>query len=115
MKLYTPPEMSKKLLALGCTSQSNLYWYKQFPHEKYRDIYLRPDDPLALAFNGSIPAFEFEDFAGNHEQANKNCQLVWPDDGDIVFRTEQKCSVRYSKNWVEEVERGFKLRKHSRK
>ena len=88
MKLYTPPEMSKKLVAMGCVSQSSAYYLGS------ENVFTHLTKPPK---NGT-PAFEFEDFAGQNQQALKNRMLLKWLQRDRLFETT---------NWVEEVGRGL--------
>jgi len=113
MKLYTPPEMSRKLVVLGCTSRSGMFWV---------DGKLKHESLITLRmFHSKIPAFEFEDFAGPGEKAKENSKKVF---GKIDMEPDSANALRYalggpinscearrrlidSKNWVEEVGRGL--------
>lgn len=90
MKLYTPPEMSKKLVEIGCVSHSEMFWMGgKIP------AYL---PTLWWANHENLPAFEFEDFASVEEFSIRNrMSLSWTTRDNIL----------QSNNWVEEVGRGL--------
>lgn len=119
MKLYTPPEMSMKLVALGCTSQSGLFWRPRagqtFPSVL---VWVHPEaSELYGKLDSDIPAFEFEDFAGElyFENLNKlpfigKVCLNMRGPNDLITCGCVSCFrkiIVYSKNWVEEVGRGL--------
>lgn len=111
MKLYTPPEMSKKLVQLGCISQSGIYWVEE-EKGRWDQLFYGEFEPILDA----LPAFEFEDFAGPGEDATKNAGLFIEKNGpfNLDFFNDGfepieafKLGLILSKNWVEEVGRGL--------
>lgn len=79
MKQYTSRELSEKLVKLGCKSQSGFYYNIAIG---YQDIQ-KPFHESELRILGwiyphrdLIPAFEFEDFCGTHEQVKDNLHKV---------------------------------------
>lgn len=113
MKLYTPPEMSKKLVALGCKSQSRMYWCLRQGGPIYDAAggvadYI--EDSWVLLHSSRIdydeeiyyPAFEFEDFAG--PESNENLFKIVKQ-GDSIL--DKKYRISHASNWVEEVGRGL--------
>lgn len=100
MKLYTPPEMSKKLVALGCTSESGVYY-----NPRNGQVYAYPTNcplPLNIPEQFWIPLFEFEDFAG--PESNENLFKIVKQ-GDSIL--DKKYRISHASNWVEEVGRGL--------
>lgn len=132
MKLYTPPEMSKKLVALGCVSQSRMTW-GQSPYYGTALYYAYcPEDKED--HETLTPAFEFEDFAGPSDAAMRNARIIWGHDADVAYlcpicdglamradrssidlgslikvypEAHHRHALLFSKNWVEEVGRGL--------
>ena len=109
MKLYTPPEMSEKLVKLGCVSQSSFYYFLE------EEFYFDPEDRVRKSHNvwnlrytnitppsdvGFLPAFEFEDFAG--PESNDNLFKIVKQ-GDSIL--DKKYRISHSSNWVDEVGR----------
>ena len=84
MKQYTSRELSEKLVKLGCKSHSRFYYGCSFNIFKEAIWDKRPQygDPLFKSgitrenTINSVPAFEFEDFCGTHEQAHINTGLL---------------------------------------
>lgn len=69
--IFFPRELSDKLQAKGCKSESGLYWVKL------------SDRRWSIPCAGSkdliqVPCFYQNDFTGCHEQARGNSMLVWP-------------------------------------
>lgn len=94
MKLYTPPEMSMKLVALDCVSNSGMV---------YLDGILYHKNELGPLTNFDSPAFEFEDFAGPYKSCRKNQQKRFPG----LLPSEVYELLSNPNNWVEEVGRGL--------
>lgn len=74
---FTSLELSKKLVALGCVSQSKYVWIDS-------DIEFPISIFAVMAFNYQedatfTPAFCLEDFVGTHEQAKENAKKVFED------------------------------------
>lgn len=70
MKQYTSRELSEKLVKLGCKSQSGIIW------ANYGDGSWSSKPVRWHGEYEPLPAFEFEDFCGTHEQAHINLGLL---------------------------------------
>ena len=115
MKLYTPLEMSEKLVKLGCVSQSGMF-HDGKGGVTHKWVFNEKDSVIE-----NMPAFEFEDFAGPRIHAIENAKKVWGEekfyqsglpDGSFSFYMGITWEINREKicrteNWVEEVGRGL--------
>lgn len=92
MKQYTSRELSERLVKLGCKSQSGFYYLqgRTKPVSRWLDEeFLHP----------IVPAFEFEDFCGTHDQAEENRAVLrdW-------FSVHECLDSLGSNNWLKYLE-----------
>lgn len=119
---FAPLELCKKLVELGCKSESGFHWCHYFKREGGLNF-----NSLCVHEELPIPIFEQNDFTGCHEQARENAKLVWGDmkvmdvdlneEGDVVhshikFWQGKRQDMIESDDWVKLLEES--LNEHKR-
>lgn len=74
MTKYIPRTTCKKLVRMGCVSESGFFWpvfYEGEPHGPYKDKpYFNHSEPV-------LEAFTPWDFVGTSKQARDNARILW--------------------------------------
>ena len=114
---FTDLELSKKLVEVGCWSDSMYRWclFQDNLEDKIWEphlIWLQADGAPFIAYEGkrfmqltSIPAFTLSDFVGTHEQARENARLVWGN--------KNMAPAAYQGQMLDDTWRAFNVARHA--